>query len=1081
MLPANAAGVRQRPRNRSVVETPFAVSVLGGFDVCDRLDRALDGRALRRGSPMLKYLLAAPGHKAERARIAAALWPASPPAAAATNLRVSLHALKTALAGLPAIEARDGNVRLLPDHWKIDADVFERNAATALQARYAEEGDLLQLLKHYRGPFLGQDAETNWIAPRRLRLESLYRSLLLRYAQLPHAQYEFGLEAQLRHFLDDRPEDCEVASALAEILAARGQASEASHVRSVHRSATSGTACCREHIPPVTFTATTANSICSEPPALWFRNESPRFVGRAAEIARLGDLLDQAFDARGRTALLVGAPGIGKTRLAGETMAEAQDRGALVLDAACERSGGTTLRPFVRAIETVVEALSDTILATVLRSHGPTLARVSRTLRARIGLRDDDCAESVTDVSRIVPAAVAFFEELARLWPVVLLVEDLHAADPASVAAFSALAVTVPSMRFLLLGTARDAEFHNCLAADMLDAARCEVSLLRVGPLSGPESLALARDFCDSPLEPHVVARRAQGNPFAVLELSKGADGMRHIAGAVMTRIERLPAIERKVIDILALADPIALPEPSLARTIGQPVSEAIERLWVSGLLRRQPDGYTLAHGIFVEVIERLLDERDRMHVHAELAVLPEVQRHADAAAVHFLHAGPRYGLQAVSWSIRALDEAIAVRDTGSVLGIAQAAYALVAEGSPHRYKLAIGLGLAETYAGNSERAQDNLQHALLLAANDTERAAAYVALIELAETDMRVEEGLNLCVEAESVCRTCSPGDTRTIRSRRAFLLLLAGRFEEALSTASTLLDVGDPISSIRAGIVTAIAYAYRGRRAEAIQWFERAGEQAQRIGADREAALVKLNLASIHFHCGKLQSAGAEYRRAADYALSHGRLASSSISIRNAGECERYLGNFSEARACADVAERRAARSGRPMLVAEAQMLRGSILCDEGAFEAAFEAFERSAETFAKNADARLLTDASAHALIACWQSANGARPLKWIEMGSAASERCADLDTRAFFRVAASLAYLLLRDEEAARARLSLASGDLKAIGAVPRKLEVAVWCREAAAALGDPAVQQSALAQARALRIDIDARMPLLERL
>ena len=67
-------------------------------------------------------------------------------------------------------------------------------------------------------------------------------------------------------------------------------------------------------------------------------------------------------------------------------------------------------------------------------------------------------------------------------------------------------------------------------------------------------------------------------------------------------------------------------------------------------------------------------------------------------------------------------------------------------------------------------------------------------------------------------------------------------------------------------------------------------------------------------------MQSARAEYPRAADSALSHGRLASSSVSIRNAGECKRYLGNFFEARACADIAERRAARSGRPMLVAEA-----------------------------------------------------------------------------------------------------------------------------------------------------------------
>ncbi|HLM37637.1 MAG TPA: BTAD domain-containing putative transcriptional regulator, partial [Gaiellaceae bacterium] len=89
--------------------------------------------------------------------------------------------------------------------------------------------------------------------------------------------------------------------------------------------------------------------------------EAPRsaFVGRERELAELVGGLDDAFAGRGRLFLLVGEPGIGKSRLAEELIVQARVRGALVLVGRCWEAGGApaywpwvqSLRSYVRNCE----------------------------------------------------------------------------------------------------------------------------------------------------------------------------------------------------------------------------------------------------------------------------------------------------------------------------------------------------------------------------------------------------------------------------------------------------------------------------------------------------------------------------------------------------------------------------------------------------------------------------------------------------------------------------------------------------------------------------------------------------------
>lgn len=1047
---------------------PLRVKALGQFDVRDADGGPLRETHLRRTAPLLKELISRVPHAWDRVGLAATLWPGSAPRTAAANLRVMLHALRAALREANAAEAlsADGDrVSLNSELWQIDADDFERSTISALREGSADEQFAAVL--RYAGAFLPDDfAESS--ALRRTALESLYRSALLRCAATIS---DGALERRLWTQFEADREDCEIARALSRHCAAHGNHLEAARVFTFHQEAAAlaQCICAVDETPAENDTPSFAFSV----PALWERTHLPPFIGRDTEVAQLGDMLDDAIAGRRRTLVLVGAPGIGKTRLAGEIMAEAQDRGACVFVVTCGAARQTPLRPFIRTLETVLDAIPDAAAAIALDSFGAVLARLSQGIRRRIDFPEK---RSGIDVGRAVFAVARTIENLCTMWPVVLLVEDLHLADAASLAAFSALAASPLERRLLLVGTAREDDLRTSVAGEVLETARGETSLLRLGPLSHDESLVLARRLWDSGARPEIVARRAGGNPLGILEYCKGGHRMRKLESVIAQRIQRQPAELRTVLEVLALAEPVPLSEVSLRRMLQRrSISQTLERALTSRLLQRQPLGYCVAHGIFTDVIENQITAARAETIHARLALLPEFQDHPDALAFHYLCAGPVYRSDAITATLCALDEAMAVRNPAAILDILRRARAIIAPDDARLFPLAYGLGIAETFGGDAALAHRALREALAGARDDGQRIDAYVALIGLAETSMRVDEGLQLCDEAESILSGASDPRALPIVQRRAFLLLLGGRYDEATVVARLLLrsPLADEIVHVRAQLAIAIALAYRGRRPDAIEWFQRARRAADRLGEAQESALVVVNLASAHFHAGALGAARDLYVRAAEFSLSRGRLATSSISIRNAGECEYYIGNHEASASYVAVAERRAARTGRPMLVAEAQMLRGAIAGLRESPEA-FRQFEAAAQAFVSHKDAKLHSDVAGHALVACRYARRREQVELWEQRGLATIDRCADVDTRCFFNAARAAARAMCGDAHIARVALDLALADLGAVGAATRRMENAALCCEAAIELRAAHHGRAALASVKTAREESDAQ-------
>src|SRR5207248_5947492 len=219
-------------------------------------------------------------------------------------------------------------------------------------------------------------------------------------------------------------------------------------------------------------------------------------VGRAQAFAQLTGRYQQARGGQPQAMLLVGEAGIGKTRLAREFVAWARAQGAEVLSGhAFEIGGRLPYQPLVEALRPRLEAenapedlLEDLWLA--------ELSRLLPELRVRYPDLPAPTEDELTAKMRLFEAVARLFDALAQLSPLVLLLDDLHWVDEASLDLLRYLGHYWKghSNRVLLLGTVRreGLEPRSQLSVQLADLGRdLPVSQVSLQPLSQPQTLQL--------------------------------------------------------------------------------------------------------------------------------------------------------------------------------------------------------------------------------------------------------------------------------------------------------------------------------------------------------------------------------------------------------------------------------------------------------------------------------------------------------------------------------------------------------------------------------------------------------------
>src|SRR5262245_5394358 len=314
--------------------------ILGPLDVHTN-DGALELRG-RKQRALLALLLLEANRPVSRDRLVDALWEDEPTATAAKALQVYVSQLRKQL----------GHDRLLtkPAGYVLQVAPDELDLARFRDLR--AEGRLHDALALWRGPPLAEFAQSRFAQAEIARLEELRLSCLesrieADLADGRHADVVGELEALVQqHPLRER---LRLLHVLALYRCSR-QADALDAYQAARRALVDELG-----IEPGKELRELQQAILRQDPALVpaTSGEPSRglFVGREAELATLGGALDGALAGHGGLVLLVGEPGIGKSRLADETIRRARARGVQVLVGRCwEASGAPPFWPWVQSL-----------------------------------------------------------------------------------------------------------------------------------------------------------------------------------------------------------------------------------------------------------------------------------------------------------------------------------------------------------------------------------------------------------------------------------------------------------------------------------------------------------------------------------------------------------------------------------------------------------------------------------------------------------------------------------------------------------------------------------------------------------
>ncbi|AUX38747.1 uncharacterized protein SOCE26_001250 [Sorangium cellulosum] len=543
-------------------------------------------------------------------------------------------------------------------------------------------------------------------------------------------------------------------------------------------------------------------------------------VGRDAERARLSRGLDALCEGRGSLSVLCGEPGIGKTALADAIAAEAARRGIHVArGAAWDGGDAPAYWPWIEVLRG-------------MQVHAGALEpRLRQDLGPLLGEEGSDLSPGDPELAcfRRFDALRALLSERARGERWLLVLEDLHAADRASLLSLHYVARSLRALPVALVATHRDAEarLDAELGALLAKIAR-EGSVLELARLGRGEVAALIADL--GPTDGHVVDEvfeASGGNPLFVHEsvrLLRTGARLRPSDGAVALlrdRLARLPAEDRALLELAALLGR-EIETAALAHAAGASADSVRARLHLAartGVVEVvDPERVRFAHALFRQALEEEIEPSRRAELHARIAESLAERQHAgadvgdEAIARHFAAAiplvSPERALAVVLRAAEALCASLAF-DRASVLYTRALEILGRAPPEPARV-IDVELKLAEALAraGRYDRARELCARTAARARRhgDAERLAQ-AALLYGSEIRIAIVDPVLVALleEAEHALGEAAPSLRARLMARRAAALQPAddphvpmGIARAALALASDERDPGTRLAVV-------------------------------------------------------------------------------------------------------------------------------------------------------------------------------------------------------------------------------------------------------------------------------------------
>src|SRR5215470_19189104 len=379
-------------------------------------------------------------------------------------------------------------------------------------------------------------------------------------------------------------------------------------------------------------------------------------VGRDAELERLAAAVAAARTGRGTIVLISGEPGIGKTAILAALLDRAAAAGARIASGAAEELEMRV--PFA--------AVSDCLGLTA--ATDPKAAEVAALLRG--AHRPPDGGFSAADAEFLVTEAIlGLVDGWCAAGPLVLAVDDLQWADPASLLVLHRLGRVAGQLPLLLAATRRPGAGPADLERLVRSWEARDADLLSLGPLDEASIAALTRQVAGA--EPDAGLRTAMaataGNPLYVIELARalanpssqetgGHPGSmpESLITVVTRRLSGLSGQARQILPVAAVLGP-SFTVAELAAVLGLPVLEflgVIQEAAVAGVLTAESDRLAFRHELIRQALYESLpvSARNALHLQSGQA-LAAAGVPVERAAQHLL-AGQTLDTRTLEWLV---------------------------------------------------------------------------------------------------------------------------------------------------------------------------------------------------------------------------------------------------------------------------------------------------------------------------------------------------------------------------------------------------------------------------------------------
>lgn len=265
-------------------------------------------------------------------------------------------------------------------------------------------------------------------------------------------------------------------------------------------------------------------------PPLLAGEDRGTFVGRSDAATALQGQWTVVRERGLRVVVLVGEPGIGKTRLVTEFARTAHDDGATVLAGSCHEETHVPYQPFVQALRHYIACCPPAELAVQVTPRRSQLAAILPELEDARSPYGPTGLGAEQERFRLFETVSSLLADAAQLRPLVLFLDDLHWADQSSLLLLRHLARSAKGAPLMVLGTYRPVEVgeEHPLAEALADLRRAR--MLQRLALSGLDEAEVAeliagRTGLKAPSGfVRRVADRSEGNPFFIEELLHDVD-----------------------------------------------------------------------------------------------------------------------------------------------------------------------------------------------------------------------------------------------------------------------------------------------------------------------------------------------------------------------------------------------------------------------------------------------------------------------------------------------------------------------------------------------------------------------------